>query len=164
VLCPVLRQSSLSTLSSISFLFVLTRPPPRSTLFSYTTLFRSGPQLPGVGGVGAEALQALLELELLGEPRRLRPMRHLGRAFGELGEQLRILRVAEQPDALTARFGELTQLPQGCEVVGLVRGSDAHPCHGQHLGHGYTDPSGNASSVPLTSARNRSASAPSTTR
>src|ERR1051325_415334 len=123
-----------------------------------------GPQLPRVGGIGAEALEALFELELLGEPRRLRAMRHLRRAFGELGEQLRILRVAEQPDALAPRFGELTQLPQGREVVGLVRRADAHACHGQHLGHGYIAPSGNASSVPLTSARNGSAPRPSTMR
>src|SRR5206468_12853275 len=35
-ICP---SSSLSTLSS--FFFLMLRPPPRSTLFPYTTLFRS---------------------------------------------------------------------------------------------------------------------------
>src|SRR5438132_5794560 len=32
------------------FFFLLTRPPPRSTLFPYTTLFRSGVGLLQVGG------------------------------------------------------------------------------------------------------------------
>src|SRR5207253_10114388 len=33
------------------FFFLLTRPPPRSTLFPYTTLFRSAP-VPDGGGAG----------------------------------------------------------------------------------------------------------------
>src|SRR5207248_11220219 len=37
-----LYLSSLSTLSSLLFFFLIIRPPPTSTLFPYTTLFRSG--------------------------------------------------------------------------------------------------------------------------
>src|SRR6266542_4370014 len=32
------------------FFFLMIRRPPRSTLFPYTTLFRSGPPAPGPGG------------------------------------------------------------------------------------------------------------------
>src|SRR5439155_11585420 len=37
------------SLMSLSFFFLLTPPPPRSTLFPYTTLFRSGLTLGGIG-------------------------------------------------------------------------------------------------------------------
>src|SRR5688572_31375023 len=37
-----LRQSTLTTASPSLFIFLMIRPPPRSTLFPYTTLFRSG--------------------------------------------------------------------------------------------------------------------------
>src|SRR5262249_60961110 len=46
-----------SSLSSLFFFFLIIRPPPRSTLFPYTTLFRSAPfgkflrELPGDPGV-----------------------------------------------------------------------------------------------------------------
>src|SRR5712692_6320811 len=95
-----------------------------------------GPQLPGVGGVGAQALQPLLKLDLLGQARCLGAMRHLGLAFGELGEQLRVLRVPVQPDALAAGLGELAQLAQGRDVVRLVGRRHPHACRGEHLGHG----------------------------
>src|SRR5207248_11798583 len=36
--------------SSFIFFFLMTRPPPRSTLFPYTTLFRSGNHGGGTGG------------------------------------------------------------------------------------------------------------------
>src|SRR2546422_9181255 len=85
------------------------------------------PQLPGVGGVGAEALEAPLELDLLGQARGLRAVGHLRRALGELGEELRVLGIAEQPDALAARLGELAQLAQRRQVVGLVRRGHPHP-------------------------------------
>src|SRR5207253_1084176 len=86
-----------------------------------------GPQLPGIRGIGPEALQPFLELDLLGQPRRLGPVRHFGLALGKLREELRVLGVAEQPDPLAAGIGELTQFPQGGEVVGLVGRRHAHP-------------------------------------
>src|SRR2546425_30444 len=95
-----------------------------------------GPQLPRIRGVGPEALQPFLELDLLGQPRRLGPVRHFGLAFGELREELRVLGVAEYPDPLAAGLGELTQFPQGGEVVGLVGRGHAHPRRREHLGHG----------------------------
>src|SRR3712207_7455073 len=43
------------------FFFLMIRRPPRSTLFPYTTLFRSGVQtrLPALGGVNAEQADPL---------------------------------------------------------------------------------------------------------
>src|SRR2546422_11601583 len=37
------------------FFFLMIRRPPRSTLFPYTTLFRSGPRRPGTGGLTVAA-------------------------------------------------------------------------------------------------------------
>src|SRR5437763_15296714 len=48
------------------FFFLMFRQPPRSTLFPYTTLFRSEPAL---GGHGVSEVQAR-ELDLPGERRR----------------------------------------------------------------------------------------------
>src|SRR2546425_2161986 len=50
-------------MSCFSFFFLMIRRPPRSTLFPYTTLFRSGPAVERAGAavVGAGAL----ELDLL---------------------------------------------------------------------------------------------------
>src|SRR5204862_6734303 len=42
VVCVNFRYSCLVTLSVVVFFFLLIRRPPRSTLFPYTTLFRSG--------------------------------------------------------------------------------------------------------------------------
>src|SRR5690349_23020354 len=42
----------------LSFFFLMIRRPPRSTLFPYTTLFRSRPGGPGAGGLGGAALCA----------------------------------------------------------------------------------------------------------
>src|SRR5687767_10979346 len=71
---PLYSLTSLSTL--ILFFFLMIRPPPRSTLFPYTTLFRSGPRFlrgPLVSGPllvrGAPALARNLPL-LLGRHRR----------------------------------------------------------------------------------------------
>src|SRR3712207_8637445 len=38
------------------FFFLMIRRPPRSTLFPYTTLFRSGPHVPGVAALAAQVL------------------------------------------------------------------------------------------------------------
>src|SRR5438477_9013433 len=47
VLCCLTSSScvSCSVMISISFFFLMIRPPPRSTLFPYTTLFRSQPRV-----------------------------------------------------------------------------------------------------------------------
>src|SRR5206468_9599040 len=39
----------------LSFFFLMIRPPPRSTLFPYTTLFRSPPAVSGAGSSPQEA-------------------------------------------------------------------------------------------------------------
>src|SRR5207253_5396582 len=44
VLCPLY---TLTAVRASSFLFLMIPPPPRSTLFPYTTLFRSGVAQPG---------------------------------------------------------------------------------------------------------------------
>src|SRR6267143_5201525 len=84
--------------------------------------------------------------------------------FGEFDEQARVLGIPVQPDALPARFGKLAQLAERVHVFRLVLRSDAHARRGQDLGHAHTAPSGNSCSIFLRSARNLSASAPSTTR
>src|SRR6266581_2923621 len=81
-------------------------------------------------------------------------MRHLRRALGEL---------EEQPDALAAGRREAGQLAQRRHILGLRVGGYAHPARRQDARH-QTAPSGNSWSAFLTSARKRSASAPSTTR
>src|SRR3712207_6921503 len=54
------------------------RRPPRSTLFPYTTLFRSRPELAGrVGGVGREQRPGQLEQRRAGQQQRGRPDRQL---------------------------------------------------------------------------------------
>src|SRR5690606_41713943 len=40
---------------SVSARFFVVRPPPRSTLFPYTTLFRSGGARGGLGGAGGRS-------------------------------------------------------------------------------------------------------------
>src|SRR6266496_1202857 len=90
-------------------------------------------------------------------------MRHLGRALGELEEQAGVAGVAEQPDALAAGRREGGQVAQRRHILGLRVGGHTHPARRQDARH-QTAPSGNSWSVFLTSARKRSASAPSTTR
>src|SRR3712207_8351690 len=61
------------------------RRPPRSTLFPYTTLFRSDGQLPGVGG-GAGRRRAGRD----GGPAARRPLGPPGRARGPGGVDRRV--------------------------------------------------------------------------
>src|SRR5439155_6439136 len=122
------------------------------------------PQLPGVGRIGRERLEPALQHDLLRKARRLGAMRHLRRALRELDEEPWILRVAKQPDSLAARLGELAELAQRAHVFRLVLRWHAHARRGQDFGHAHTAPSGNSCSICLTSARNLSASAPSTIR
>src|SRR3989338_1951691 len=42
-------QSQFHLLIPLFFFFLMTRPPPRSTLFPYTTLFRSAGSIPVIG-------------------------------------------------------------------------------------------------------------------
>src|SRR3712207_8012600 len=52
------------------FFFLMIRRPPRSTLFPYTTLFRSSPEaidaLVGVAGTGSESPLLMVEIRQLG--------------------------------------------------------------------------------------------------
>src|SRR5438445_2320848 len=48
----------------------MTRRPPRSTLFPYTTLFRSVPGVPGLHGVSARLHQRVVPAERVRRPRR----------------------------------------------------------------------------------------------
>src|SRR5205085_11719742 len=64
--------SSLAFFVILFFFFLMIRPPPRSTLFPYTTLFRSGP---GIGqavfaqvakhGLAEQLFEALFQLKLV---------------------------------------------------------------------------------------------------
>src|SRR5437868_13156440 len=85
------------------------RPPPRSTLFPYTTLFRSG---------------AVVEIEVGGEFRMLRLDRQrtgvaaecgrqialFGRRFGTGSEMLRDIRSKEHTSELQSRFDLVCRL------------------------------------------------------
>src|SRR5207248_11048752 len=57
---------SLFPLLSLPFFFLMIRPPPRSTLFPYTTLFRSQQLLAQLGGL----LELLEAADHHGSPRR----------------------------------------------------------------------------------------------
>src|SRR5256885_5278017 len=50
------------------FFFLMIRRPPRSTLFPYTTLFRSRDQ-PGLAGVGTHGDHGLADTRHRGQPR-----------------------------------------------------------------------------------------------
>src|SRR6267143_1904660 len=123
-----------------------------------------GPELPRIRRVRRQRLEPLLELDLLRQPRGLGAVRHLGGALRELDEQPRIFGVAVQPDPLPACLGELAELPQRIHVLRLILRGHAHARGSQDFRHAHTAPSGNSCSSFLTSARNLSASAPSTTR
>src|SRR3712207_8853336 len=60
----------------VSFFFLMIRRPPRSTLFPYTTLFRSA-QVLGQGEIGEDAAS-------LGHQRHPAPDDRLGRARGDV--------------------------------------------------------------------------------
>src|SRR5689334_25437093 len=58
--------------SNFCFFFLMIRRPPRSTLFPYTTLFRSKPNnvLPGAGANGGDRRQAEFDQALFGLDRK----------------------------------------------------------------------------------------------
>src|SRR2546427_12186198 len=72
---------------SVSFFFLMIRRPPRSTLFPYTTLFRSGPA--GRGAVQRDALQGAVG-------------RH--QVLGRLEEQVALLGIAQHGDRKSTRL------------------------------------------------------------
>src|SRR5437899_6944343 len=77
---------SIFLLYSCIFFFLLIRPPPRSTLFPYTTLFRStGPKLAFV------ATNQLTDAEYLHRPRFHLKYRQLPLAFRDRPRALEIL-------------------------------------------------------------------------
>src|SRR5919205_102400 len=59
-MCPIISQTLLWGNCLGSFFFLMIRRPPRSTLFPYTTLFRSRPLTRGATGWDVAALQFLL--------------------------------------------------------------------------------------------------------
>src|SRR3712207_7766981 len=63
----VLRMTSMSKSPCTTFFFLMIRRPPRSTLFPYTTLFRS--PHPGGVGLGLQPQPVRLRLHLLVDPR-----------------------------------------------------------------------------------------------
>src|SRR3712207_886435 len=65
-------------LASSAFFFLMIRRPPRSTLFPYTTLFRSGKTVAVVGD-GAVGLLAVLAAKQLGAERIIAMSRHHSR-------------------------------------------------------------------------------------
>src|SRR4030043_828869 len=76
-MCPGLRRSSLTCF----FFFLMIRRPPRSTLFPYTTLFRSARETFSRGALVALGLRALCSLRGLGRseehPSELQSRLHL---------------------------------------------------------------------------------------
>src|SRR3712207_7445529 len=68
------------------FFFLMIRRPPRSTLFPYTTLFRSEPQRPERVAHDRELVR-LLHAERLLDRARLRPVRQPGRMQGQRSEE-----------------------------------------------------------------------------
>src|SRR5689334_24636154 len=96
-------------LSSFCFFFLMIRRPPRSTLFPYTTLFRS-PRALDRGGVASHARRARAHLRR--EPRRaprrrppLRPSRRQARParHGD-GVHARLRRSEEHTSELQSQF------------------------------------------------------------
>src|SRR5690242_21919979 len=69
--CVVYISYFLCFLILFFFFFLLTRRPPRSTLFPYTTLFRSVVIVAGSGGVGKTTTSAALALGLAADGRRV---------------------------------------------------------------------------------------------
>src|SRR5206468_10649385 len=65
--CSVFLHFSLS-LSFFVLFFLMIRRPPRSTLFPYTTLFRSGRHVPGRVERGAAGLQSRHVQRLVEDP------------------------------------------------------------------------------------------------
>src|SRR5258707_12088132 len=56
---------------SLFFFFLMIRRPPRSTLFPYTTLFRSRESAPAGATVGQASLDPLMQVRSVWEPREL---------------------------------------------------------------------------------------------
>src|SRR3712207_7508642 len=52
-------------MSRLTFFFLMIRRPPRSTLFPYTTLFRSQPEAVGLGPAAVVRLERALAHEVL---------------------------------------------------------------------------------------------------
>src|SRR3712207_7001672 len=78
------------------------RRPPRSTLFPYTTLFRSGPDQPmGSGEREGETEDPgrVLELVAVQLAQLLQPVAHRLRVHEELGGHLLAAAVVQQPGA-----------------------------------------------------------------
>src|SRR5690242_20817106 len=77
--------------------FLTIRPPPRSTLFPYTTLFRSQPRrMPGDPAQGARPLRsghagAARAPRSAGETRSRRPQAQIGRATSELQSHVNLV-------------------------------------------------------------------------
>src|SRR5436189_6361822 len=63
------------TCSCLSFFFLMIRRPPRSTLFPYTTLFRSGCRLPRPHGRRCQCAQCRLHDRRHGAGRRVTKLR-----------------------------------------------------------------------------------------
>src|SRR6266446_3388860 len=77
-------SKGLTTIVSLCFFFLMTRRPPRSTLFPYTTLFQSAhghqPQTVHAAGsrqLGVEASGRLIVSRLQSQPRARVPSKHL---------------------------------------------------------------------------------------
>src|SRR2546422_5576826 len=86
LLCVVCYHAGAGSLSFIGFFFLMIRRPPRSTLFPYTTLFRSRPApAPGVLRVLREA-----DLIVLG-PGSLRSEEHTSELQSRLHLVCRLL-------------------------------------------------------------------------
>src|SRR5437588_5129349 len=94
----------------VAFFFLMFRRPPRSTLFPYTTLFRSVLALPRTTPADREQNRAKLQLIRKQDPAKLDQLYQQAQAFLALGdercEQLRQLdqQLHELPDRKSTRL------------------------------------------------------------
>src|SRR5258708_13633810 len=84
-------------MSSLTFFFLMIRRPPRSTLFPYTTLFRSGQALKHCGNDWPQALRLYERSRIARTARVVLSAREMGRSEEHTSE-------LQSPDHLVCRL------------------------------------------------------------
>src|SRR3712207_9340254 len=100
----------------VPFFFLMIRRPPRSTLFPYTTLFRSRrpPHLPAQHGLGRPALPAGVEAPPRREAAAGRALRRQRLSFGRRGVPAPVPALAQR-GAVGSPLLRLLRRPRGGE-------------------------------------------------
>src|SRR5260370_37715619 len=119
MVCCVFSPFALATLSIFTFVFffLMIRRPPRSTLFPYTTLFRSVRVLDAVGMVGAPGGRRRAEERVAG--------RGLGRREERVEHGRRHRRTQNRPTTLPSASMSIVSAPGAFGSPGIVRTSPA---------------------------------------